>query len=384
MRHGVVGGKRLAGLAMGTLLTFLSVGALSGAWPTAVVVHIVLAVGVLPLVTAMIIHFASVLTRTRQAEGLVAWLPLVAMAAGLTAFLAMEFDRRFVFLGAPLGWVVGLVLLAWMRKCAKRALGEVHPGLLWYQGSATFLAVAMVAIYGGMLLPQYWRILREVHLHLNLLGFLGTAAIGTLQVLMPTVGGYTDNDVMRRLRVDFKFAVIGTLGATVGAAWYRPLSWIGLVGWLIPVVHLAVSVLRHRPQIWSSGGVLFSLFVALTGYLSLMLAGIPIVMGWMDASHTVPLFFMVFLFPLVMGALSHLLPLWLRQGDGSAGFHARDRQILARGSRWRTLLFLVSGLAMAGGQYWSVYLVLVGLVWFIVQVMTVVISESRVTGRTTV
>ncbi|MBF0137334.1 MAG: hypothetical protein HQL65_13935 [Magnetococcales bacterium] len=379
--HGVVQGRRLAILAVVTLLAFMSIGTLTRMWPAATVVHVVLAVGVLPLMTAMMLHFTSVLTRTSQAEGLVAWLPLLAMFAGLLAFLAMNFDRRFAFLGAPLGLVVGMILLAWMRKCTKRALGSVHPGLRWYQGSATFLVVAMAAIFLGLLWPEQWRTLRSVHLHFNLLGFLGIAALGTLQVLMPTVGGYADNDVERRLRADFKFAVMGTLGAAVGAAWYRPLSWIGLVGWLIPIIHLAVSVLRHRPQIWSGNGTLFSLFGALIGYFSLMLAGIPIVLGWMEPANTVPLFFMTFLFPLVTGAMSHLLPLWLRQGDGSAGFHARDRQMLARGNRWRTLIFLGSGMAMAGGVTWSVYVALVGLLWFFVQVVLVMISESRSTSR---
>ncbi|MBF0425584.1 MAG: hypothetical protein HQL66_07170 [Magnetococcales bacterium] len=381
MVRSITHGRHLVGLAMMTLLAFMSVGALSGAWPVVTVVHVVLAVGVLPLMTAMIIHFSAVLARSRPAEGIVAWLPVLAMVTGVAAFLAMQVDRRFVYLAAALGGMIGGVLLAWMRALARRSVGAVHPGLLWYQGAVVFFLLAMASIVAGMLMPQQWHALRSLHMHCNLLGFLGITAIGTLQVLLPTVGGYVDEEVMQRLRVDFKYAVIGTLGAAIGAAWYRPLSWIGLVGWLIPVMHLAASVLRHRPQVWTSGGVLFSLFAALAGYLSLMLAGIPIVLGWMDPALTVPLFFMAFLFPLVTGALSHLLPLWLRQGDGSAGFHARDRLLLARGSRLRTLIFVGSGMAMAGGYAWSVYLALIGLVWFTGQVMAVVISESRATSR---
>ncbi|MBF0175882.1 MAG: hypothetical protein HQL63_03395 [Magnetococcales bacterium] len=382
--HGVVHGKRLAVLAVVTLLSFVSVGALTGTWSVALVVHIVLGVGVFPLLTAMMIHFTSVLTRSRQAEGLVAWLPVLAMVVGLMAVLTVGFDRRIGLVGAPLGLLIGLILLAWMHKCARQALGGVHPGLRWYQGSAMFLVVAMLAMEVGLQLPERWLVLRGVHLHCNLLGFLGMAAVGTLQVLLPTVGGYTDADSGRRLQLDYKYAVMGTLGAAVGAAWFRPLSLVGLACWLIPVVHLAVSVLRHRPRIWFEGGGLFPLFGALLGYLSLMLSGLPVALGWMDPARMVPLFFMAFLFPLVTGALGYLLPLWLRQGDGSAGFHARDRQVLARGSRWRTLIFLGSGVAMAAGEGWSVYLAVVGLVWFVVQVMVVVISESRSLGRNAV
>lgn len=78
---------------------------------------------------------------------------------------------------------------------------------------------------------HYWpaerQALRLLHLHLNTLGFIGLTAIGTLQVLLPTILSGPDTDAATRLRRDLPVAVAGVLLVGLGAAFCLPLSVVG-------------------------------------------------------------------------------------------------------------------------------------------------------------
>ena len=81
-------------------------------------------------------------------------------------------------------------------------LGPRHHGLDWYLAALSFLLLALLAIILMPLLPDQRNALRLFHLHANLLGFVGLATLGTLQVLLPTCMGKPDPGAALRLRSD--------------------------------------------------------------------------------------------------------------------------------------------------------------------------------------
>ena len=66
--------------------------------------------------------------------------------------------------------------------------------------------------------PAYWKPLRLFHLHLNTIGLVGLAALGTLPVLMPTALGKPDPDAAGWLRRRLWLVASGALIVATGAA----------------------------------------------------------------------------------------------------------------------------------------------------------------------
>lgn len=99
-------------------------------------------------------------------------------------------------------------------------------------GAGIWLRVACLG--GGLALvpvmivrPDLWPSLRLLHMHLNTLGFVGLTAIGTLQVLMPTILSGPDVEASVRLRQDLPLALLGVVLIAIGAAFWWPLSLFG-------------------------------------------------------------------------------------------------------------------------------------------------------------
>ncbi|MBF0159704.1 MAG: hypothetical protein HQL58_09255 [Magnetococcales bacterium] len=314
------------------------------------IVHLVLAAGVLPLILGAMIQFTPVLTRTRPA-GL--WITLLPFGATLTAaavVTALEQDRRdWVWPLALWMMVLVMLLMGWIAKRAGMALDGAHPGVRWYQSALFCLLSGLAVMVLALLQPQYWSPLRTLHLHLNLIGFIGMTAVGTLQVLLPTVAGYKDDQTARRLCCHLKYVLLGSWLAAVGAAWLRPISWLAVPLWFFPLIALLRPVWPHRYQIMRSdhAGATISLIGAIIGFMLTLLSGIPIMLHWMAAEDSVPLFLMLFVLPLVTGALSYLWPLWLRGVDLQRQQLARV--LLSYGGSLRTALWLGSGLLLVAG-----------------------------------
>lgn len=330
--------------------------------------HIVLAMGLLPLILGAIIHFTPALTRTGLPPWPVTLTPPLAMLAGAGVVWAMNVEYRLLLVAAPMGMLAGGALLVWLVRRANRALAGYHPGLHWYQGALACLLLALAAIVAGQLLPEYWSRLRSFHLHLNLMGFVGMTAIGTLQVLIPTVAGYPDPDAARRLRVDLKYALAGSLCSALGAAWIRTFSWFGLIFWMIPLVRLTAALWRQRDALSLNAVLTLPLLGALAGFYLLMFSGLLIGFRLMGPENTIPVFFVGFLFPLVSGALTWLMPLWLRPGAQTAR-QEKIRAILSQGAVARTILFFLSALLIAADQSWAFTLSGALLALFIVQAL---------------
>lgn len=339
--------------------------------------HLMLAAGAMPLIFGAMSHFIPVLTRTREAGPGIGLIPLLALVGGALAVAAFSLGG-FIWgwqAGAVLALFASAALFVWSRLRRAAMLGSPHPCLAWYEAALACLALALLAILAGGMWPQYFPGLRRLHLHLNTLGFIGLTAVGTLAVLLPTVIGRPDMEAAQRLRRDLPWALGGTLLIAVGAAWFAPLAWLGLIAWSIPLVRMIAAWLRlYREEIFAWHGAAPSLAVAALGFGLCLLAGAASAGG--GTLDPTAVFIAGFLLPLVSGASSQLLPVWLRPGVQDT-WHGDMRRRLGRYNGMRALLFFSGGIAAGLGQQWGLLLSAATLVWFLLQAAASLILVQR-------
>jgi hypothetical protein len=361
-------------------LVMMSGLAMVGAWLLPIVsdlhraahVHLAFALGVMPLIMGAMTHFVPVLTRTRGAPRSVECFAALAWLGGalIVVFFMFTLPEVFRSVAALLGLSAVVGLAVWQARRAKEALGGAHPGLRWYLAALACLGVSLLAVLAMAVWPQQMLALKRLHLHLNLFGFVGLSAVGTMQVLLPTAAGHSDPQVATRLRADLTAALGGTGLIAIGAAWLPLLSWLGLLLWLMPLNHLMRAWLaRYRAEIFCLHGAVPLLAVALTGFSIALVAGGAHGAGWMDSTGVAHLFVFSFLFPLVSGAVGQLLPLWFRPGRQTE-WHEYARQRLTFASGARAVLFLVAGLLAMAGFKWASWLALAALLPFALAVVS--------------
>ena len=354
----------LIALIAATLLAFLAGQAL----PKAIAVapafwaHLVLAIGVMTLITAAMQHFVPVLTRSRGAGRGMARLPLLMLAAGGLALAVFSgvLDFPWITLAATLALTGALAMWFWMHAKSRNTLGKPHPGLAWYIAAMACLGLGLVTAAAIPWLSDWHAELRAFHIHINLYGFVGLTAIGTLQVLMPTAANQVDPGVSQRLREDLKWALAGSLALAIGQALWPPLTWLGGALWFWVIGRMGWAWLRlHRSKIFAWHGAEPVLASALVGFGS-ALAGVLI-----GLENLLPLtiFLPGFLMPLVVGAAGQLGPVWIEAGRSMAR-HNEDRAKITRWNSARALLFLTAALLPLFGYKCSGMPALTALVWF--------------------
>ena len=344
----------------------------------AAALHLMLAVGAMPLIFGAMSHFIPVLTRSRAAPTGWAGIPLLALAGG--GLVVASFNLPGLswgrHAGALLAMIAASALLVWSRRRRVGMLGRPHSCLAWYEAAVACLVLALAAILASALWPQQTMALRRLHLHLNTVGFVGLTALGTLGVLLPTVANRPDTDAAQRMRHDLPWMVAGTLLIAVGAAWIGPLAGIGGVIWAVPLVRMGSAWLRrYRAEIFALHGAAPLLASAVFGLGFSVAVGamhlLPATAGYLSAAPSWA-FVVGFLLPLVSGAASQLLPVWLRPGVQGA-WHARLRDLLGRHAGIRAVLFLIGGMAAGTGQGWGLLLGGATLLWFILQAVTALV-----------
>lgn len=317
--------------------------ALRGEAPAAA--HAAFAAGAMPLIFAAMGHFVPVLTRSAGAELRIGRLPLGLQGAGIlvTGVLAGAFPGAALHVALALGLAAAAGMLVWVLGRGRKALGRPHPGLYWYVAALGCLLLALLAIVTGLFWPAVYPLARLAHLHLNTLGFIGLSAIGTLHVLMPTALGQPDPQATSRLKRQLPW-MLGGVAATVLAC--------GLPGLSLPAAVLVGGVAVATVTGWLRGhgikcllgdGVATSLLLATLGFASLAAMGAAHGLGWVPGRSAVAAFFILFLLPLVTGALSQLLPVWRHPGPLTPARTAL-RTRLARSGGLRAALFLAGGL----------------------------------------
>ncbi len=352
-------------LALVALAAFAAVMLSYGQGLRAQWLHLAFAVGAMPLIFAAMLYFVPVLTRGVTAETATRAIPLLGLAAGLLVVASFSGAGLPVWVAIIPAMIAAGWLLWWSIQRARRALGRPHPGLYWYQAALICLLIGLAAIMIAAIRPEYWLPLRRLHLHLNLLGFIGMTAIGTLQVLLPTAAGFADVDAAKRLHGGVVFAFIGTLLIASGAAIQHWLSWIGMLCWAVPLLQWLIGTLRcSSANLFSAAGT--PLTIAAIGWIVLLVIGTAQSLDLISADRLLQAFFPLFLLPLVTGATAYLLPVW-RAPTVPAG-HAPGRAMLARGASLRSVMFVVSGILIIAGVTWGILLAAAGLLIYLAQI----------------
>lgn len=330
--------------------------------------HLAFALGVLPLILAAMTFFVPVLTRTRAAGRFAQILPIVALAGGFGATLGFADPAVMAVAhgaGALMGASAALGMSGWILWRVHRAVGTVHPGLWWYVAALACLALALAAILAMPFVPEARPDLRRLHLHLNTLGFVALTAVGTLQVLLPTVAGTPDPQAAARLRSDLGWALAGALAIAVGAVVDVRLAVAGFFLWAVPLARLAQAWWRQfRAVLFAARHPGASLGAALLGLALALVAGVLHALHWLPAAPSVPALLILYHLPLVTGALSHLLPLWWYAGR-SARREQAMRTALVRHSALRAVLFLAGGTLVLLSVRAGLVLAFAGLLLFV-------------------
>lgn len=356
-------------LALLAVVCFMGAAVLSALQilPPLATLHLVLAVGIMPLIAGAMTHFVPVLSRSATPPIAVRLLPLGFQLAGGIVFFSFVSSNQFYILGAVLALFAATLFGIWIIRRATLAVGKPHPCLNWYLAAITCLMLALLAVLVMALWPEQYAALRRLHLHLNVLGFIGLTAVATMQVLMPTVLASPDPQIAARLRQHLKWAFGGTVLVSLGAAWFAPLAYMGLLLWSVPLLQMGRAWLaRYASGIFQRNGAVSSLAVAYAGLCVTFLFGALHAHGLLNSQHATLAFILIFLLPLVTGAVSQLLPVWIRPGV-QADWHEQVRRKLGAGGAYRAMLFLPGGVLVGLGWRSGLLLSIAALFSFVWQ-----------------
>jgi hypothetical protein len=361
--------------AIATFLAALVLLSCSDASPAAVT-HLVFVVGIMPLIVGAITHFVPVLTRSGRAPRSLLLAPLGLQLAGWLAFLDFRGEIPAATAAAIGALVIAAFLAGWLVLRARRTLGRPHPGWRWYLAAVVFLAMALMLVPAMSWWPEARPELRLLHLHLNTLGFVGLTALGTLQVLLPTVLSGPDADAARRLQHDLPCAIAGILMAAAGAAFWLPLALAGAALLAYVGFRILVSWLRrYGARALASDGVAAPLVGAMCGFLLLLVLGMAHGLGILAGRDAVPAFVVAFLLPMVTGALTQLLPVWIHRGKRTPT-RERMHAALRRGGVLRALLFGLGGILLGLGISEGIWSAVLGLLSFMIMLIHSLLESS--------
>lgn len=364
----VLGLAILIGLVRGTPLP---------AWMRLVHVHAALVGGVAQMILGGFLAFIPTLLMTGQKQRESHPLLFAAINGGAIGMLAGFGLRQYVIVGLS-GFVVVAAFL-WMAGYAwtqtRRSLNS-PPLNLWYYFAALLALFAGLAAGEAMALgfaQQTYGHVRLAHIHLNLIGFVTLAIIGTMHNLLPTVL----NTPLASPRLGRLVLVLMLLGVAVLIGGFLSSSlWIELaaggvllIGTSLYAANLFKTWLAstHKGSAASDHLLLGTFFLLFTVILGILVAAnslsTPPLMPY-GTLHLVAYTHMAlvgFVVNTIMGALSHLVPVTLavsRVPSNKKRGPYLDR-LTAIMNRWRTvqiggLSLGTMGLALLASLTWNV------------------------------
>ncbi len=340
--------------------------------------HIIFTMGIAPLIVGAIIHFLPVLSRSKSPNKLIASLPFITLLGGSIATSYFVFPQSMTHgheLGASLILLSVACLLLWAYRLKRNTIGRPHPCFDWYLTALLCLFFGLNAILIGYLAPSERAALRLLHLHLNTLGFISITALGTLQVLMPTIAQQADPEVVSRMRKYLPWIIAGTIIIACSAAWLPTLAWVGVPLLAIPLFFtLKAWMPLYAKSIFQMHGAAPLLMAALCGYVMTLLIG---TMHAYFPAHFKPVatFIIAFLMPLVTGAVSYLLPIWLHPGKQTT-WHQLARKYLGFAGGLRALILMMGGAFVGLNYEFGWYFAAFAISTFIVQLLVLLAQQS--------
>ncbi|HEY3293774.1 MAG TPA: hypothetical protein VGJ85_09150 [Candidatus Nanopelagicaceae bacterium] len=323
------------------------------AWLT---IHLLLLGAVTNAIVTWSDHFVSALlwarsqNRTRQ-MAIISFLNVGIL--GVLFSVSKHIQWLVIASASVIGGVVVFYLIG-MASLIKKSLNKKFKGVIaFYQFAGLMILVGIVfgAIDASKTDEDVWQArLTLAHLHVNLLGWIGLTIIGTLVTLWPTVlRTQMHAEAISRAKLGLKFLMIGILGSMIGSLWDQP--WIlvigmasYLVGTILALLPAALLLRRRIPDRSSS----WMLFTGSIGLVVLLIADASIVLlerkpeKILDSleSHLF-LVFTLWLLPILLGALTYLLPVVLGRGPAQ---NRKLESILNFGWQWRIFLLPLSSL----------------------------------------
>ena len=367
-RHLLVAGFVLAYLATAGTVVALGERVAGGRW---LALHLVLLGAATNAIVVWSEHFAAALLRTPPVSERVATGRALALNVGVVAVLAGVHGGRTGAAAAG-ALLAGVVVLGHGLILAGR-IGRALPARL--SMTVWFYVAAGAALLAGMGLGLWlaggvagsadaYLGLRLAHVHLNVLGWVGLAVVGTQFTLWPTV-------LRTRMVPGLEGAVRWSLpplaaGLAVAAAGldtrHKPVALAGLAAYaaglavaLVPFVRTAVRRPPATAAAWMLGAGMAWLVVAVAGDLGALAAspGVADLEG--RVARLVPAVVAGFALQTLTGALTYLLPVVF--GRGAYG-NRRLARILDLGWPVRVaavnlgVLLLVAGPATPSVGWW--------------------------------
>jgi nitrite reductase (NO-forming) len=398
-RHVVGTGVVVAWLlaAGGTLLAGRRVA--GGGW---LALHLVLLGAVTNAIVEWSEHFAAALLHAPTSPDRLVWARLGLLNLAVVAVLAgVHGDRPgLVAAGAGLLGVVvaghAWLLGSWLRRGlgVRGRLGDT----VWFYlaGSGALLGgVGLgVMLSAGTGSADSYRVLRLAHAHLNVLGWIGLAVVGTLFTLWPTV---LRTRMVPHLSVAARWAFllcVGGLAATVGGLLLqqRGLALAGLAAYLAglgaALVPFVATIRQRQPQsgaAWALLAGLVWLLVAVTVDLAWLATVDRVVDLDEHVGRLVPAISVGFGLQMVTGALSFLLPVML--GRGALGNRRLTRLLeLAWPARLAAVNLGVALRTFGPATGWTVpvawWLIGLGIGWFVLLAVAAMVA-ARAAQRVT-
>ncbi|MFO0706164.1 MAG: hypothetical protein U0412_04855 [Nitrospira sp.] len=312
----LVGLAILVGLVRGTPLP---------QWVRHAHVHAALVGGVAQMIFGAFLVFIPPLLMTgqkRRESHPMLFLIVNAAAIGMVAGFGF---RNYTVVG--LGGLLVAAAFLWM---AQDAWGQVRKSLnspplnLWFYG------LAMLALFGGLAggatlafgwAPQYFGHVRLAHIHLNILGFITLAIVGTMHNLFPTVLNVPLHNpaLARAVMVLFPVGLATLIAGFLNSSVYIEMAGGGVL--LVGALLYALNIFKTWLTAGQTGSAASDHMLIGTFFLVLTLVlGVLIAANSMSNPPAMPfgslhligythLALVGFILQTILGALSHLIPI---------------------------------------------------------------------------
>lgn len=325
-----------------------------GGEPAWLTVHLLLLGAVTNAIVTWSDHFVSALlwARSQNRSRQMTIISLLNIGIVGVLFSVSKHAHAILVLSALLMAGVIAFYLRGMTGLIKGSLNKRFKGVVaFYQLAALMILVGMTlgVIDAYKSDEDIWQSrVTLAHLHANLLGWVGLTIIGTLVTLWPTVLRTQMHDkAIANAKLGLKFLITGIVVSIAGSLINQPSVLavsiaIYLVGSIITLTPAALLLRRRLPD-RSSSWMLFSgvvgLAVLLTGEFILVLDYKTSEKILTSIESHLLLIFTLWLLPILLGALTYLLPVVLGRGPAS---NRTLETTLNYGWRWRIYILPLS------------------------------------------